>query len=87
MAEPSAVSIATTAVRDEVVPSRKRIKLPPWLEIAKPRLIPLLLATTLGGMALSESWPLPMPRLAYTRWWSVGCGCRRCSQLPLGAGA
>ena len=66
MAESRAVSLATTSVRDEVVPSRKRIKLPPWLEIAKPRLIPLLLATTLGGMALSESWPLPMPRLACT---------------------
>ena len=54
------------SIRDEVVPSRKRVKLPPWLEIAKPRLIPLLLATTLGGMALSESWPLPLPRLACT---------------------
>ncbi|MCP4973796.1 MAG: protoheme IX farnesyltransferase [Prochlorococcus sp.] len=52
--------------RDEVVPSRKRIKLPPWLEVAKPRLIPLLLATTLGGMALSEGWPLSSPRLVCT---------------------
>ena len=43
-----------TLTREEVVPSRKRVKLPPWLEIAKPRLIHLLLATTLGGMALSE---------------------------------
>ena len=49
-----------------MVPSRKRLKLPPWLEVAKPRLIPLLLATTLGGMALSEGWPLPSPRLACT---------------------
>ena len=57
---------APASIRDEVVPSRKRVKLPPWLEIAKPRLIPLLLATTLGGMALSESWPLPLPRLACT---------------------
>ncbi|MEB3234550.1 MAG: heme o synthase [Cyanobacteriota bacterium] len=31
--------------------------MPAWLEIAKPRLIPLLLATTLGGMALAEDWP------------------------------
>jgi len=23
--------------RDEVVPSRKRLTLPPWLEVAKPR--------------------------------------------------
>ena len=52
--------------REQIVPSRKRIKLPAWLEIAKPRLIPLLLATTLGGMALSEGWPLPSPRLACT---------------------
>ena len=29
--------------REEIVPSRKRIKLPAWLEVAKPRLIPLLL--------------------------------------------
>ena len=55
-----------TLTREEVVPSRKRVKLPPWLEIAKPRLIPLLLATTLGGMALSEGWPLPPLRLAGT---------------------
>ena len=52
--------------REQIVPSRKRIKLPAWLEIAKPRLIPLLLATTLGGMALSEGWPLPSLRLACT---------------------
>ena len=52
--------------RSEVVPSRKLLKLPPWLEVAKPRLIPLLLATTLGGMALTEGWPLPSPRLACT---------------------
>ncbi len=52
--------------RDEVVPSRKRVKLPPWLEVAKPRLIPLLLATTVGGMALSEGWPLSSSRLVCT---------------------
>ena len=52
--------------REEVVPSRKRVKLPAWLEVAKPRLIPLLLATTLGGMALSEGWPLSSPRLVCT---------------------
>ncbi len=52
--------------RDEVVPSRKKLKLPPWLEVAKPRLIPLLLATTLGGMALSEGWPLSSPKLLCT---------------------
>ena len=52
--------------RDQVVPSRQRVKLPAWLEVAKPRLIPLLLATTLGGMALSEGWPLSSPRLVCT---------------------
>jgi protoheme IX farnesyltransferase len=57
---------ATVLSREQIVPSRARVKLPPWLEIAKPRLIPLLLATTLGGMALSEGWPLPTGRLACT---------------------
>jgi len=55
-----------SSLREEVVPSRKRINLPPWLEVAKPRLIPLLLATTLGGMALSEEWPLSSPKLVCT---------------------
>ena len=55
-----------SSIRDEVVPSRKKIKLPPWLEVAKPRLIPLLLATTLGGMALTEEWPLSSPKLICT---------------------
>jgi len=59
-------TIRTELRREHLVPSRKRLKLPPWLEVAKPRLIPLLLATTLGGMALSEGWPLPSPRLACT---------------------
>ncbi len=52
--------------REQIVPSRKALKLPPWLEVAKPRLIPLLLATTVGGMALSEGWPLASPRLVCT---------------------
>ena len=69
MVDATATAIATTASplsRDQIVPSRSRVKLPPWLEIAKPRLIPLLLATTLGGMALSDGWPLPPLRLACT---------------------
>ncbi|GCE64382.1 protoheme IX farnesyltransferase [cyanobiont of Ornithocercus magnificus] len=45
---------------------QNRFQLPAWLEIAKPRLIPLLLATTVGGMALSEGWPISSPRLACT---------------------
>ena len=62
----SAPVVSTGLSREQAVPSRARIKLPPWLEVAKPRLIPLLLATTLGGMALSEGWPLPPLRLACT---------------------
>ena len=66
----SAPSVAAAAAlplgREQVVPSRAKVRLPAWLEIAKPRLIPLLLATTLGGMALSEGWPLPPLRLACT---------------------
>ena len=44
----------------------RSVRLPAWLEVAKPRLIPLLLATTLGGMALSASWPLDGWRLTCT---------------------
>ena len=36
----------------------RSVRLPAWLEVAKPRLIPLLLATTLGGMAVSGDWPV-----------------------------
>jgi len=57
---------APSLSRAELAPSRARLRLPAWLEIAKPRLIPLLLATTLGGMALSDGWPVPAPRLACT---------------------
>jgi len=46
-------------------PIRSR-SLPAWLEVAKPRLIPLLLATTTAGMALTTAWPLDGPRLAAT---------------------
>ena len=38
--------ITQPVTREEVVPSRKRIKLPAWLEVVKPRFIPLFLATT-----------------------------------------
>ena len=60
------ITATVRPTREEVVPSRKRVKLPAWLEVAKPRLIPLLLATTVGGMALSEGWPLSSPRLVCT---------------------
>jgi Zn-finger nucleic acid-binding protein len=44
----------------------RSVRLPAWLEVAKPRLIPLLLATTVGGMALSAAWPLDPQRLLAT---------------------
>jgi len=47
----SATVTAPIAVAPAIRPS---VKLPAWLEVAKPRLIPLLLATTVGGMALSS---------------------------------
>ena len=47
-------------------PIRPSVRLPAWLEVAKPRLIPLLLATTIAGMSLSSAWPLPWPRLVCT---------------------
>ncbi len=58
--------ISNELQRKQIVPSRKIINLPPWLEVTKPRLIPLLLATTIGGMALTEGWPLSSPRLICT---------------------
>jgi len=45
---------------------RPSVRLPAWLEVAKPRLIPLLLATTGGGMALSAEAPLSAGRVACT---------------------
>ncbi len=64
----SATSEAISKVhsRKSLVPSRKYVQLPPWLEVVKPRLIPLLLATTLGGMALTDGWPLPLSTLICT---------------------
>lgn len=53
------VSASITAQAPVVQQSpRARRPLPAWLEITKPRLIPLLLATTLAGMAVSDGWPL-----------------------------
>ncbi|MFM7085500.1 MAG: heme o synthase [Cyanobium sp.] len=45
---------------------RPSVRLPAWLEVAKPRLIPLLLATTLAGMAVSAQGPLDPLVLAAT---------------------
>ncbi len=52
--------------REKLIPSRKVVKLPAWLEVAKPRLIPLLLATTIAGMALTDGWPLSSSKLVCT---------------------
>ena len=60
-AGPSAGQAATPAN-----PIRPSVRLPAWLEVAKPRLIPLLLATTIGGMALTAGWPLDSWRLLAT---------------------
>jgi len=61
--DPAAARDATAAA----APSRRRPVLPAWLEIAKPRLIPLLLATTLGGMALADDgWPANGATIALT---------------------
>lgn len=50
----SATVPASVALAPAAAPAiRPSVTLPAWLEVAKPRLIPLLLATTLGGMALS----------------------------------
>jgi len=59
-AEPQAPAAATPPA------GRRRPVLPAWLEIAKPRLIPLLLATTLGGMAVGEGWPASGATIALT---------------------
>jgi protoheme IX farnesyltransferase len=57
----SATGVARPASASEPGRSiRPSVRLPAWLEVAKPRLIPLLLATTIGGMALTAAWP-PTP--------------------------
>lgn len=66
---PVGVAPAPSASTDEGSPPdaiRRSVKLPAWLEVAKPRLIPLLLATTTAGMALTTAWPLPPSRLLAT---------------------
>ncbi len=50
----------------EAVAIRPSVRLPAWLEVAKPRLIPLLLATTLAGMAVTPDWPPSPLRLTCT---------------------
>ena len=63
-ASPLAGSLVAPAPPPPAV--RPSVRLPAWLEVAKPRLIPLLLATTLAGMALSSGWPPTPQRLLAT---------------------
>lgn len=56
------LSAAVPAVAQASVP--RSVRLPAWLEVAKPRLIPLLLATTLAGMAVSGQRVAPATLLA-----------------------
>lgn len=58
--------VSATAVAPGPAPIRPSVQLPAWLEVAKPRLIPLLLATTLGGMALSGGSSLSARTIACT---------------------
>ena len=58
--------VSATVVAPGPAPIRPSVKLPAWLEVAKPRLIPLLLATTLGGMALSGGSSLSARTIACT---------------------
>ena len=58
--------VSATVVAPGPAPIRPSVQLPAWLEVAKPRLIPLLLATTLGGMALSGGGSLSARTVACT---------------------
>jgi heme o synthase len=58
--------VSATAVAPGPAPIRPSVQLPAWLEVAKPRLIPLLLATTLGGMAISGGGSISARTIACT---------------------
>jgi len=60
---PGSGEISTVPAPAAIRPS---VRLPAWLEVAKPRLIPLLLATTIAGMALTAGWPLDGLTMAAT---------------------
>jgi heme o synthase len=55
----SATAAALPAAPSARAAVPRSVSLPAWLEVAKPRLIPLLLATTLAGMAVSADQALP----------------------------
>jgi protoheme IX farnesyltransferase len=56
---------AAAAPALRAAPPPRRMRLPAWLEVAKPRLIPLLLATTVAGMAVSPD-PVDAATIACT---------------------
>ena len=58
--------VSATVVAPGPAPIRPSVQLPAWLEVAKPRLIPLLLATTLGGMAISGGGSISARTIACT---------------------
>jgi len=62
----TAATAAPAPAATAAAASLRRPRLPAWLEVLKPRLIPLLLATTIAGMALTASWPVATPRLLAT---------------------
>ncbi len=66
MVSASVVTAVAVAAPPSPAAIRPSVKLPAWLEVAKPRLIPLLLATTVGGMALTAAWPLDPLRMIFT---------------------
>jgi protoheme IX farnesyltransferase len=65
-ASASAAATAAAAIPSAIAATPRRPRLPAWLEVLKPRLIPLLLATTIAGMALTASWPVAPPRFLAT---------------------
>ena len=53
IAAPPSPPVSQATGAHAAAPVRPSVRLPAWLEVAKPRLIPLLLATTLAGMAVT----------------------------------
>ena len=62
----SATAITTVKSPVDAGGIRPSVRLPAWLEVAKPRLIPLLLATTVAGMAMTTAWPLSPMKMGAT---------------------
>ena len=62
----SATAVTTAKPPVDAGGIRPSVRLPAWLEVAKPRLIPLLLATTVAGMAMTTAWPLSPLKMGAT---------------------